>query len=328
MLIGGVLLAVMAEATLLLTPGGNWLMATRAALAIGLFVALLGVALLLAQQHRASRGLDVALSNGRGYVVAGMITLLALAFVFSFVPIPFPSAWMDNIPPFLCVGLALWLGSRLLWAAAPLDYRRAQRAYMEEDLDTALSLLRDLEENYPDFYGTYHLQAIIHRQRKEYTAAREAASRLIALRSELYYGYAELGLTFLEEGQPAEAREPLSRAAAIAPELPEGQFNLGMACAEAEDYEGAIIPLRRALRLGLRDEVTGMMARYHLFRALESLGRHAEAETELHHLRRRAGVLKRWRRELGDDLRPASERRQEQALISAIEQAIKKGGLS
>ena len=328
MLIGGLLLAMMAGATFFLAPQGNWLTATQAALIIGILVALLGVVLLLRQQQRASRGLDGATHNGRGYTIAGVITLLGLAFLFSLVPLPFPAAWMDNILPLICVALALWLGSRLLRAAAPLDYQRAQRAYLEGNLDAALALLRDLEEKRPDFYGTYHLRAMIQRQRKDYAAAREAANRLVALRPDLYYGYAELGLALLEEARPAEAREPLGRAANLAPELPEGQFNLGMACAEAGDFEGAIPPLKRALRLDLHDAVTGMIARYHLFRALEALGRHAEAEVERRHLRRRIGVLRRWREELDESGQPAGERRQEQALISAIERAIKRGGSS
>lgn len=297
-------------------------------LIVGILIALLGAALLLSQQRQASRGLDGTMHNGRGYTIAGVVVLLGLAFVLSLVPLPFPAAWMDNVLPLICVALAFWLGMRLLRAAAPLDYQRAQRAYMEGNLDVALALLRDVEEKRPDFYGTYHLRAMVRRQRKDYVAAREAANRLVALRPDLYYGYAELGLTLLEEAKPAEAREPLRRAVDLAPELPEGQFNLGMACTEAGDFEGAILPLKRALHLGLRDAVTGLMARYHLFRALEALGRHAEAEVELQRLRRRAGVLRRWREELGDSGQPASERRQEQALISAIERAIKRGGAS
>ena len=324
MVLGGVLVAMMAGATLMLAPKGGWLIATRAVLALSLFSALSGVILLLLHHRQASKGLDVALSDRRGYALAGLIASLLLAFVSSFAPIPFPATWMNNVLPLLGVVLALWLGSRLLQGAAPLDYQRAQRAYAEGDFDTALALLRGLEGSHPDFYGTYHLQATIYRQRKDYEAARRAANRLIALQPELYHGYADLGLTLLEEARPAEAREPLRRAVELAPELPEGQFNLGMAYVEAEDYEKAIAPLRRALRLGLRDEITGVMARYHLFRALEALGRHAEAEVELRRLRRCSGVLKRWRRELSEDLRPAKERRQEQALLSAIERAAKK----
>jgi tetratricopeptide (TPR) repeat protein len=323
MLIGGAFLAVMASATLLLALSRAWLIVVRIAIALGVLIALVGLVLYLNQRRRASRGLDVGLSNGRALIAAGMIACLVLAFLFSILPIPVPSAWMENVLPLICLALAIWLGVRLAHGAAPMDYQHAQRAYQQGDLDAALGLLRGMEAKHPEFHGTYHLQAIIYRERKDFPAAYEAAKRLIALRPELYYGYAELGLTFLEEDRPAEARDPLRRASELAPDLAEGHFNLGMACAEAQDPEGAVAPFRRALRLRLRDEVTEMMARYHLYRALAALGRQAEAEVELRHLRHRAGVLRRWREELGDSARPASDRRREQALIAAIERALK-----
>lgn len=323
MIFGGGLVAAMAGLALRLPPKGGWLPVTKITLAASLLSVLVGAILWLSRQRRTMRGLEVPSDNGRSYMWAGLSGALLAAFILSFAPIPFPAAWMSNILPILCMVLAAWLASRLLQSAAPLSYRQAQQTYTEGNLDTALTLLRGLEESHPDFHGTYHLQAIIHRQRENYEAARQAANRLIALQPKLYHGYADLGLTLLDEGRPSEAREPLRRAAELAPNLPEGQFNLGMACAEANDHEGASEALRRALRLGLHDRVTEAIARYHLFRALEALGRHAEAEAELRRLRRCKGILRRWRRELSEDPCAPKERRKEQALISSIERAIK-----
>jgi len=211
---------------------------------------------------------------------------------------------------------------RLVRSRAPLDYGRAKRAYSQGDDETALSLLSAAEERSPDYYGILHLRAMIYCDQGEYGAAREVCQRLIDLHPNLYYGYADLGLTLLAEGNPVEASTPLSKAVQIAPFLPEGYLNLGMACIEAKEDERAIDALCRALRLGFRDDVAELMTRYYLLHALERLGDHTRAEIERRRLRHRRGTLRRWRAELEGDMRQATSQSKERALLSAIERAI------
>jgi tetratricopeptide (TPR) repeat protein len=165
---------------------------------------------------------------------------------------------------------------------------------------------------------------MIYRDQGEYGAAREVCQRLIDLHPDLYYGYADLGLTLLAERKPTEASIALGNAVQIAPFLPEGYLNLGMARVEAKEDERAIDALSRALRLGFRDDVAELMTRFYLLRALERLGDHTRAEIERRRLRHRRGTLKRWRAELEGDIRQATSQSKERALLSAIERAIEK----
>ena len=321
MVIGGVLLAMMAGATLWIVPAGNWFALTAALVGLGGVLALSGLALLLGQHRRASRGLER--SSRRGYLLPAMIISLTLAFLASLVPLPLPYAWPSTVLFVVFVLSALWFAWRMIRTAAPAEYQRAQQAYQRGDHAAALALLDEVERDHPDDYGTLHLRALIYRQRRQYDRAREVSERLLELRPDLYYGYAELGLAFLAEGQPARARKPLRRATEVAPELAEGHFNLGIACAEAADDQGAVEALSRALRLGLNDSVTRAMARYHLFVALQALGRQDEAEVERRYLQRYAGVLRRWRHELREGSFSSSEQQKEETLIAAIERVTR-----
>jgi len=69
--------------------------------------------------------------------------------------------------------------------------------------------------------------------------------------------------------------------------------------------------------------VTRAMARYHLFVALQALGRQDEAEVERRYLRRYAGVLRRWRHELREGSFSSSEQHKEETLIAAIERVTR-----
>jgi tetratricopeptide (TPR) repeat protein len=123
--------------------------------------------------------------------------------------------------------------------------------------------------------------------------------------------------------KPQRAIAPLRRAAEIAPNLAEAHFNLGLAMVESHQQEPAIAALTRALRLGLPDEVTRLIARYHLFVALRASGQAERAAAELRLLRRQAGTLRRWRQAAAEGQVSADERRLVTALQQRIEQALK-----
>jgi tetratricopeptide (TPR) repeat protein len=250
--------------------------------------------------------------------------LFLLTFALSLWPLPYPYATVGNVLALISLSLAIWVAWRLVQNRAPLDYGRARRAYSQGDDETALSLLSAAEERSPDYYGILHLRAMIYRDQGEYGAAREVCQRLIDLHPDLYYGYADLGLTLLAERKPTEASIALGNAVQIAPFLPEGYLNLGMARVEAKEDERAIDALSRALRLGFRDDVAELMTRFYLLHALERLGDHTRAEIERRRLRHRRGTLKRWRAELEGDIRQATSQSKERALLSAIERAIEK----
>jgi tetratricopeptide (TPR) repeat protein len=290
-------------------------------LGAGLFAALVGASWLAGQRLRAAaaRGVSLEHDGGRGRLLL-IGALLAGAFLLALWPWSGAWAWLGNVLPVALAVTALGLGWQGMRAGAPRAYLRAQAAYQHGELDKALAMLRQVEEQHPTYHGLYHLRALIYRQRRAYDDAAEAAHRLIALRPAFYYGHVELGLTLLAAQRPAEARVPLERAAALAPNLAEARFNLGLACAEAEDHQGAVAALRASLRLGLCDEVTRLMAHYYLSLALRALGHQAEAQGEIAALRAQRGALKRWQRELDVQHLAGGDQAEERKLLGAIQE--------
>lgn len=323
LLIVGILLLLMAAVNWSFRLNGRWLWLTYGMAGAGTVASLAGAILLLTQRRRSARGIEIQAGLGRAYVLPTIIALFILAGVVALLPLPVRYDWMGNVFPALLAGIALWLGWGYMRSAAPLAYEQAQQAHKQGQDDMALALLRTLEQERPDFIGTYYLQAVIYRQRQDYADAHEASQRLITLRPDLYYGHAEQGLVFLAEGRPDEALAPLQRATQVAPDLPEGHFNLGMAYIEAHKYDQAIAALSRALRLGLRDAIAELIARYQLTVAFKALGNDQQAGRELRWLRRHGHTLDRWRNELSEGSLSLAERRKEHALVSAIERAIK-----
>jgi tetratricopeptide (TPR) repeat protein len=323
LLVGGALIALLAWTSLRLVETNASLRWTQAAIALGLGTVLAGLLLVLQQRRQAMRGLDPALSDGRRvYLVPALVALVLLSFVISLLPLPYPLAWVSTLLPVLVLVLAIWLGYRLLRSIPPQPYVRAQRAYQDGRLNDALGELRALQAKQPDYYPALHLQTVIHRRQNDCQAAYAEAEKLIALRPDLYYGFAELGLTLLEDGQPLRACEPLSRATELAPALPEAHLNLGLARLEVEEHRGAIASLGQALRLGLDDPVARIMARYGLLVSFQALGDQEQAAREWRRLRRRRGVLRRWRRELAERPGSSKNRGKEQAFLAAIERGI------
>jgi tetratricopeptide (TPR) repeat protein len=323
LVVGGALTASLALISLSLAETSTRLRWTWAIVALGLGAALIGLLLILQQRRQAMRGLDPALADGRRvYLVPALVALILLSFVVSLLPLPRPLAWLSTLLPLVLLVLAVWLGIRLLRTVPPQAYTQAQRAYQDGQLNEALSGLRALQDRQPDYYPALHLKTVIHRQQNDCQAAYKDAARLIELRPDLYYGYAELGLTLLEDGQALRADEPLRRATELAPALPEGHLNLGLARLEVEDYAGAIESLGQALRLGLTDQVAQVMARYGLLVAFRATGDQKQAAREWRRLGRLKGVLRRWRRELAGRTGSAMGRRKEQAFLAAIERAM------
>lgn len=290
MIIGGLLVASMAWMSLSIAPAA-WRRGLHIITYGSLFLALVGGGLALYRRHRAVRGLGYGPYPRRR--VGAIIGLLLLAFVISLWPLPFFHPWIDTALAILCGLGAVILGLGLVQSAS-LDFFRARQAYERGEDGKALDLLRSVEEEDPDFCPAYHLRAVIHRQRGHYEKAVEACRRLVDLCPELYYGHAELGMTLLKKGEARRAIVPLERALEITPHLPQAQFALGMAQAQGDDPEGAIDALSRALRMGLRNEVRHLLARYYLYKSLMEAGYTKRARSARRRLRRYKRTLRRW----------------------------------
>jgi tetratricopeptide (TPR) repeat protein len=319
--VGGAIVAFGAWATLQLPLAAGGLRLTRVVLAGALGLAALGALVALIERARRQRGLLAR--DGRQAALAGaMLFALVVALGASLWP-PAPGYdWLSTLATVGALVLALALGWRLARNGTPARFRQAQRAYADGASGEALEILSELADERPDFYGADQLRAQIAREQGDYAAALAAGERLIALRPDLYHGYAEQGLTLLAQGQPGRASEPLARAAEAAPHLAIAHFNLGMAYAEAKQPEPAARALSRALRLGLRDEVTQLIARYQLHGALQALGHTQAAARELARLRRSRGVIRRWRMSLPEGPAFRVQREHDLALSAAIERLI------
>ncbi len=290
MIMGGILLASIAWMSPDIAPAA-WRPGLRIVTYGGLFVSLIGGGLALYRRRRAMRGLGYGASPRRR--MGAIIALLLLAFVISFWPLSFLQPWIHTALAILCGLGAVVLGLGLVQPTS-LDFRRARQAYERREDGKALALLRSVEEEDPDFCPTYHLRAVIHRQRGHHEKAVDACRHLIDLCPGLYYGHAELGMTLLKKGEVKGAIAPLKRALEIAPHLPQAQFTLGMAQAQGGDPEGAIDSLSRALRMGLRNEVRQLLARYFLYKSLKEAGYAERTQDGRRHLRRHRSTLRRW----------------------------------
>ncbi|MBM3187314.1 MAG: hypothetical protein FJZ90_01160 [Chloroflexi bacterium] len=315
--IAGAMVALLAWMTLAILPAGPWLVAARVTIAAASACAGASLLWLLVRRQLALRGTALGYNGAGVYTAPAMVVLLIASLAFALWPMPPGYDWLGTVGTALCMALALALGLSLARNGTPVAFRQAQYAHRQGDDHGALALLARLERERPDFYGTYQLYAHIHRKRGDYASAAAACERLIAMRPELYFGYAELGLTLLAADKPAEARRVLQKAAETAPRLPQAHFNLGMAYVQLGEQASALDALSCALRLGLRDQVAQVIARYHLMNAFVSLGYSRQARTEWRRLRRARGVLARWRSET-DGATPLAGQR----LIAEIERAI------
>jgi predicted Zn-dependent protease len=233
--------------------------------------------------------------------------------------------WLGMLLTLGCVVIALLLGLRLARRGTPVAFRQALYAHRQGDDSRALELLSSLIAERPDDYAAHHLRAMVNRRRGALGEARADSERLIALRPDLYYGHSELGLTLLAQGSTTEAARALRKAVAAASHLAEARFNLGLVQVQAGDHEGAAETLARALRLGLRDQVTALIARYHLMRACVALGYDEQADLEWRRLRRSKAVLRRWRRESGSSGTPVLDEQHTAGLMADIETTLERG---
>ena len=322
MLIGGLLFAFVAWATLSLPPQGSFLAITKMGVGLGIGLSVLGGIAILGQRRGALRGLDPNRGRWQGYAIFGIAALLLLALALALWPMPSGRNWLGTVLTLLSVGGALGIGAVSAVSGTPLVFRQAQQAYEQGEDGKALALLKALELERPGFFGTQHLFSLIYRERGEAAAAIHACQRLISLRPNLYFGHSELGLNLLDQDEPEKALASLRRAAELAPNLAEAHFNLGMGTASVADHEATIDALSRSLRLGLRDEPAEVMARYRLYQAFRALGHTARARTELRRLRRQQRVIGRWRNELSEGRYRQGGGRSEGRLLSAIERLL------
>ncbi len=318
LLIAGILISLLAWMSLPLTTDTTRSL-LRALMVVGAALALSGALVGFIARVRVAQGLRIN-GPGRLSLTLALIGVLSVALALSLIPLSGALAWVGNGLFALCLAATLWLGLRLARNGTPAQYRQALHALRKGEEQAALDMLTDLEQERPDFAGTYALRASVLRGRGEYTAALEEARQIIEQHPESYYGYAEMGLTLLTENNAKAARQALERAVAIAPHLAEGHFNLGMACAESGDPVCAVEHLARALRQGLDDEVAGLLARYFLARSFATLGLNSRAQRERRRLRRRRAVLRAWQAELAE--KPSRGAARDQRLAQAIAQEI------
>ena len=324
MLIGGLLGAFLSWMSLSLPLTEGYVTTVRIALAVAMVVALGGALLTLAQKRRRSCGLETAQGRAGSWSLPLIGLLVVAAFVISLAPLPVRSEWLSTILTMLCLVGALGMAISLARHGTPTIFREAQKAYLDGDDRTALRHLDTLRLDRPDYYGLYHLYALICRQQGACRKALEAAESLIALRPDLYYGYAEAGLTHLADGNAQEASQYLKQAVDVAPHLPEAHLNLGMSRMETGEMEAAAQALGQALRLGLGDPVSEVIARYNLHRAYQLLGDSERAEKEWRRLQRQGRALRAWRGDLEKpDLRGAP-RAKERRLLSEIERSLER----
>jgi Tfp pilus assembly protein PilF len=323
LLISGSLTAFCAWATtanLLLV--GAWLVGLRALLVVGLVTIAVGGAALVVRRARSLRGTYMLGGRVNGYAWPGIILLLLSAFVLALWPMPYPWQWLATVGTVLCIVGALGMGLLVARAGANPLLHDAQKALAAGDKDKAKRLLQQIEHETPDDYGVQYVWAIVHRMDRRYDLALARGDRLIALRPELYYGHAERGMALAARGQERESLRALERAAQSAPHLAQAHFNLGVARAEARDYEAALVSLARAMRLGLPDDVTRMMARYYLLHAFLHLGQERRALQEWRRLRRQRGTLRAWRSNDSDAWLPNMRRHKPSSLAVEIERAM------
>lgn len=95
-----------------------------------------------------------------------------------------------------------------------------------------------------------------------------------------------------------------------------------MAHVEAGQHREAAEALAQAVQLGLRDEVTQLIARYHIWQSWQALHCEEPAREALKRLQRMAPVVKRWQREVNTGNPSAADRRRDQELISRIDEAL------
>ncbi|MHB1294741.1 MAG: tetratricopeptide repeat protein [Anaerolineae bacterium] len=321
LVIAGVLIVLLAAGTLLVATQ-PWLDLTRWVLAGGMVLAMLGALELLRRRLRAGNGLASGESPYRRIAQVALVALLSGAFLIALWPASDGQRWFVNALTLVLVASALWLGYRLWRSGPPSEYRRALKTYQQGHWQATISLLDMVHEQQPDFYPAYALRVRACRAEGQYDRARQACERMVTLAPNLYHGYAELGLTLLEEGRPQEAVAPLQRAVEISPRLSEAHFNLGMAHVEAGQLRQAAEVLTQALRLGLRDEVTQLMARFYLWQSWQTLECEQPAREALSRLQRMAPILKRWQREINMGGLSAADRKRDQELVSRIDEAL------
>jgi tetratricopeptide (TPR) repeat protein len=327
-LIVGGLVGLIAWLTRLPGPGGaalsaNGRLLTQLALALALALMGAGALGLVVGRLRRGRGLGANGRAGAARQVAGIIGLLALGLAAAVWPVTGLWGWVATLATLACGLGALWLGLRLAQSGTPAELRQARHAYGLGQWEEAAQLLESVLRARPDLESARQLAAQVSRHKGDLAGALRHAEALAEMLPDGYYGHAELGLTLLEMAKPQRAIAPLRRAAEIAPNLAEAHFNLGLAMVESHQQEPAIAALTRALRLGLPDEVTRLIARYHLFVALRASGQAERAAAELRLLRRQAGTLRRWRQAAAEGQVSADERRLVTALQQRIEQALK-----
>ncbi len=296
-----------------------WPWGARVLVALGIAAALLGGMLTLWDRYRRRRGLVKA--GLASYRLLVIVVLIIAAFLFLVVQFPYPFAWAGPVGALTCIAGAGVFAVQALRAAPPPAFRAAQQAYAEGRDAEALELLAQIDAR-EERYEVDHLRAVIARNSGRYTLALEACERLCARHPDLYYGYSEKGLLLLAQGQAAEAIALLRRATEVAPYLAEGYYNLGMACVQAEAYREAVGAMSRALRLGLDDQATELVARFMLCQGLEALGEVAMAERERRRLYRQRGVLRRWRATLDEEDLPREVVDQQRALLRRIERYL------
>ena len=326
LMILGVMLAFFAWATQNLGPwvgdGVQWL---RWALRLGLAALAVGAMGLIVRRVLAMRGTQM-LAGWLGLLAwPGIVIGLLAAFALAVLPVPWRWQWVSTVATLICVLGALALGLLLARAGPSPLIREARRELAEGQKGRAKELLEQVDAAADDYY-LHEAWARIHRREGRFEAALTCADRMVMLRPDLCFGHLECGAARIALGRTKDGLSALEEATRIAPCLAQAHLYLGVARAEAGDKHVdpllAAESLSRALRLGLREDVARLIARYYLIGLFQKLDAPERARREWRRLSRGRGTLKQWRAAAGELALPLSPRRTSAKLANDIERTM------
>jgi len=254
----------------------------------------------------------------------GIVLALMLAFALALAPVPWNWQWVSTLLTIVSIVCALVLVLLQVRAGPTPPVREARRALAEGQTARATTLLQAIEGAQDDFF-LHEAWTRIHRQEGRLQAALASADRMVALRPDLCFGHVQRGSLLMALNRPSEALDALEEAVTRAPRMAQTHLHLGVARAEVGSEKTlAAQALARALRLGLREDVARLIARYYLYELFLGLEQPERARVEYRRLRMARGTLKQWRAATGELALPLGRRRTPAKLANDIHRTLSK----
>jgi len=324
MMILGALMAFAAWSTRGLGPAvGGIVRVLRWASWIGLAFFVGGGLMLLVRRLLAAKGTQMIAGWGGLLIWPGIVFALLLAFGLAVAPVPWNRQWASTLLTVVSIVCALVLVLLQVRAGPTPPVRQARRALAEGQSARAKTLLEATEGALDDDYFLHEAWARIHRQEGRPQAALASADRMVALRPDLCFGHLQRGALLMALNRPSEALDALEEAVRRAPRMAQTHLHLGVARAELGNEKPlAAQALARALRLGLREDVARLIARYYLYELFRDLDQADRARRQWRRLRMARGTLRQWRAATGDLMLPLGRRRTPAKLANDIHRTL------